>query len=32
MPDIDRGRLLSSNLGMILGDVVKGMVWYTVTL
>lgn len=24
MPNIDRGRLLSSNLGMILGDVVKG--------
>lgn len=32
MFDIDRGRFLLLNLGMILGDVVKGMVWYIVIL
>ena len=31
MPDVDRGRFLSSNLGMILGEIIKGMVCYTVS-
>lgn len=31
MPDVDRGRYLSSNLGMTLGEIIKGIIWCTVS-
>ena len=31
MPDVDRGRFLSSNLGMTLGEIIKRIVWCTVS-
>lgn len=26
MPDVDKGRFSSSNLGMILGEIIKGII------
>lgn len=31
MPDVDRGRFLSSNLGKTVREIIKGIIWCTVS-